>query len=202
MPQNDAKIYYSMKKNIILLLLMSVGIVVHAQTNLAGREYYNANILEDQMRKISQAADDKLGEAKAKALEEAKAKKKRDLTAAEKAEVEKKVEEGRKMIQSLEKGMKTAITVTFKDDKNVVMKVDMKIDDAVMKAAGIGWAKRKMMQTAVSLMPSQKAKYRQSGNMIILEDDEEPDTMFLSDDGKYLTGKLDEKKPFKLTRTK
>ena len=191
-----------MKKNIILLLLMSVGMAVQAQTNLAGREYYNANILEDQMRKISQTADDKLDEVKAKALKEAQEKKKRDLTAAEKAEVEKKVEDGRKMLQAMEKGMKTAVTVTFKDDKNVVVKIDMKIDDAVMKAAGIGWAKRKMMQAAISLMPSQKAKYRLSGNMIVLEDDEEPDTMFLSDDGKYLTGKLDEKKPFKLTRTK
>jgi hypothetical protein len=196
------QIYYSMKKNIILLLLMSVGMAVQAQTNLAGREYYNANILEDQMRKISQTADDKLDEVKAKALKEAQEKKKRDLTAAEKAEVEKKVEDGRKMLQAMEKGMKTAVTVTFKDDKNVVVKIDMKIDDAVMKAAGIGWAKRKMMQAAISLMPSQKAKYRLSGNMIVLEDDEEPDTMFLSDDGKYLTGKLDEKKPFKLTRTK
>ena len=175
---------------------------VQAQTNLAGREYYNANILEDQMRKISQTADDKLDEVKTKALKEAQEKKKRDLTAAEKAEVEKKVEDGRKMLQAMEKGMKTAVTVTFKDDKNVVVKIDMKIDDAVMKAAGIGWAKRKMMQAAISLMPSQKAKYRLSGNMIVLEDDEEPDTMFLSDDGKYLTGKLDEKKPFKLTRTK
>ena len=191
-----------MKKNIILLLLMSVGLTVHAQTNLAGREYYNANILADQMRELSKETDNKLEEMKAKAFEKAREKKKRDLTAAEKAEVEKKVEEGRKMIQAMEKGMKTAVTVTFKDDKNAVVKIDMKIDDAVMKAAGIGWAKRKMMQAAIALMPSQKGKYRLSGNMVIIEDDEEPDTMFLSDDGKYLTGKLDEKKPFKLTRTK
>jgi len=191
-----------MKKNIILLLLMSVGMAVHAQVNLAGREYYNANILSDQMQKLSQEVDNKLDEAKAKALEKAREKKKRDLTAAEKVEVEKKVEEGRKMLQAMEKGMKTAVTVTFKDEKNAVVKIDMKIDDTAMKAAGIGWAKRKMIQAAVSLMPSQKGKYKVSGNMVVLEDDEEPDTMFLSNDGKYLTGKLDENKPFKLTRTK
>lgn len=191
-----------MKKNIILLLFMVVGMVVHAQTNLAGREYYNANILSDQMRKLSQEVDKNIDEAKAKALEKAREKKKRNLTAAEKAEVEKKVEEGRKTLQAMEKGMKTAVTVTFKDEKNAVVKIDMKIDDAVMKAAGISWAKRKMLQAAVSLMPSQKGKYRVSGNMVVFEDDEEPDTMFLSEDGKYLTGKLDEKKPFKLTRTK
>lgn len=175
---------------------------VHAQVNLAGREYYNANILSDQMQKLSQEVDNKLDEAKAKALEKAREKKKRDLTAAEKVEVEKKVEEGRKMLQAMEKGMKTAVTVTFKDEKNAVVKIDMKIDDTAMKAAGIGWAKRKMIQAAVSLMPSQKGKYKVSGNMVVLEDDEEPDTMFLSNDGKYLTGKLDENKPFKLTRTK
>ena len=51
-------------------------------------------------------------------------------------------------------------------------------------------------------MPSsEKVKYTVSGNNIIIPDDKKPDTLRISDDGKYITGKMDEIQ-FKLTRTK
>ena len=106
------------------------------------------------------------------------------------------------MAEAILKGTKTSVTVTFKDDKTVVMKMEMKIDDEAMKNAGIGWAKRKAIQAATAIAPSEKAKYTVKGDMIITDDGEELDTMYLSNDGKTLTGKMDKETSFKLTRTK
>jgi hypothetical protein len=39
------------------------------------------------------------------------------------------------------------------------------------------------------------------GNLVIMDPKDEPDTLRLSDDGKYLYGKFDKKTDFKLTRT-
>ena len=191
-----------MKKSIISLLLLFVCIYIQAQSNLAGRVYYNANILSGKMKEITQEVNKNMAEAKAQAIKEEEQKKKRKLNDSEKAEIEKKVEQAQKLMQAMEKGMKTAITMTFKDEKTVVMKTEMKIDDEALKSAGIGWAKRKAIQAATAISPSEKAKYTVKGNMIILEDEKEPDTMYLSNDGKTLTGKMDKDLSFKLTRTK
>ena len=90
----------------------------------------------------------------------------------------------------------------LKDDKNLVMKTDMKMDDDILKKAGISWAKRKAMKLALAIMPAEKATYHTEGDMIIVEDEKEPDTMRISADGKYIYGKMDEKTKFTLTRTK
>ena len=111
------------------------------------------------------------------------------------------LEEAQKMIKALKDGMKTAVTVTFKDEKNLVMKADMKIDDEVMKAAGIPWAKRKLLKLSAAMAPSQKATYIIKDNLVIVTDEEGPDTLRLSDDGKYLIGTMDKTK-FRLTRIK
>ena len=48
-----------------------------------------------------------------------------DIKALCNTEMDKKTEEGLKMAEAIFKGTKTAVTVTFKDDKTVVMKMDM-----------------------------------------------------------------------------
>lgn len=189
-------------KILITLFLLLASSVVLAQTNMAGRVYHNSNLMTGKIEEVTKDMNKELDKAKADAIKKAEEKKKRKLTAAEKADLEKKTEEGLKMVEAIFKGTKTAVTVTFKDDKTVVMKMDMKVDDEGMKKAGIGWAKRKMIHAACAIAPSEKCKYTVKGNMIITEEGNEKDTMFLSDDGKYLTGKIDEDMPFKLTRTK
>ena len=189
-------------KRIVSMLLLLVCISLQAQKSLEGRVYSNPNILADKMKEMTTISDKDIQDAKAETMKKAEEKKGRKLTAAEMAEVDKKIAEAQKMMRALEKGMSTAIEMTFKDATHVVMKVDMKIDEEVLKAAGIGWAKRKMLKAAMAIMPSQKGTYTVKGNRVIVADDEEPDTMMLSDDGKYLSGKLDEKTPFKLTRVK
>ena len=187
---------------IIPLLLLFVSLGAQAQTNMVGRVYHNANIMAGKMKELTKDIDKKFDEMKADAIKKAEEKKKRKLTAKELAEVEEKVKEGQKMMKAIENGMKTAITITFKDAKTAIMKMDMKLDDAAMKAAGVSWAKRKMLQAACAVAPSDKSKYTVKGDMIIMDDGTDKDTLTLSEDGKYLSGKMDEDTPFKLTRTK
>ena len=191
-----------MKKSIISILLLLGCTNILAQSNLAGRVYYNADILSGKMKEISQKAKKEAANAKAEAIKKAEEKKKRKLTDAEKVEIEKETEKTQKMAEAILKGTKTSVTVTFKDDKTVVMKMEMKIDDEAMKNAGIGWAKRKAIQAATAIAPSEKSKYTIKGDMVITDDGEELDTMYLSNDGKTLTGKMDKETSFKLTRTK
>ena len=191
-----------MKKSIISILLLLGCTNILAQSNLAGRVYYNADILSGKMKEISQKTKKEAANAKAEAIKKAEEKKKRKLTDAEKVEIEKETEKTQKMAEAILKGTKTSVTVTFKDDKTVVMKMEMKIDDEAMKNAGIGWAKRKAIQAATAIAPSEKSKYTIKGDMVITDDGEELDTMYLSNDGKTLTGKMDKETSFKLTRTK
>ena len=171
-----------------------------AQNNMAGREYHNPNIMKDMIEKAFDDADVK--KKLDNAVVDAEKEKGRKLTAEEKAEVEKNTQKAIEMMDAMKKGLSTAITLTFKDDKNLVMKTDMKMDDDILKKAGISWAKRKAMKLALAIMPAEKATYHTEGDMIIVEDEKEPDTMRISADGKYIYGKMDEKTKFTLTRTK
>ena len=191
------------KLYVLLLVVLLCGTqYVQAQTNLSGREYYNANILADEMNDLVKDADAQLAKTRAEAIAKGEKKLGRKLNQQELAVIDKKIKEGQEMMKAMKKGMKTAVTVTFKSDKELVMKADMKIDDEVMKAAGIGWAKRKLMKAAMAVMPSQKGKYVVKGNTIYVDEgDGEKDTLQLSADGKSLSGKMDNKR-FTLKRTK
>ena len=180
-----------------------------AQTNLAGRVYYNPNVLSGELNKMMDGVNEKLDSVRAEAIAKAKKEKGRDLTAAEKAEVDKQVQQAHDTMIALKKGMKTSITVEFKTEKNAVMKLDMSVSEDVLKAAGIGWAKRKAMKAALALAPTtSKVTYEVKGNLVIMNDDGELDTLRLSTDGKQLYGILEQgskdKKPtkFTLNRTK
>lgn len=194
----------TIRRTVMLLLVLMSAAGAAAQESLAGRVYYNANIMQKMLDEAmsKEGLEQKLTHARDSMLIEARKKKGSDLTADEKAKVEEEFQKAQRMMQALKKGMSTAITVEFKSDKEMVMKVDMKMDDDVMKAAGIPWAKRKLMKAAMAVMPSQKAQYERHGNLVICIDDKERDTLTLSADGKRLSGKMDEKTPFTLTRTK
>lgn len=191
-----------MKKSVFIALLLLAAVGAQAQTSLVGRVYHHPNILTDELNKLTTEANKDMKKDVDKAIKKAEEKKGRKLTTEELAEINKEVEEAQKMLKALKEGMKTAVTITFKDEKTMVMKADMKIDDEVMKKAGIPWAKRKMMKVAMAVAPSEKASYERKGNLIIVKDDKEVDTLRLSDDGKYLSGKMDKDTPFRLTLVK
>ena len=191
-----------MKKSFLIALLLLAAVGAQAQTSLVGRVYHHPNILTDELNKLTTEANKDIKKEIDDAIKKAEKKRGRKLTAKELAEINKEVEEAQKMLKALKEGMKTAVTITFKDEKTMVMKADMKIDDEIMKKAGIPWAKRKMMKVAMAVAPSEKASYERKGNLIIVKDDNEVDTLRLSDDGKYLSGKMDKDTPFRLTLVK
>ncbi len=191
-----------MKKSVFIALLLLAAVGTQAQTSLVGRVYHHPNILTDELNKLTTDANKDIKKEIDDAIKKAEKKRGRKLTAKELAEINKEVEEAQKMVMALKDGMKTAVTITFKDEKTMVMKADMKIDDEVMKKAGIPWAKRKMMKVAMAVAPSEKASYERKGNLIIVRDDKEVDTLRLSDDGKYLSGKMDKDTPFRLALVK
>ena len=172
-------------RNVFLVIMLLCGIVsAKAQTSLAGRVYHNPNILAAEIGKEVKDADKKMTEAKAKA-------------------VDTELEKARKMMEAIQKGMKTAITIEFKDATNMVFKADVSVSDDVLKMAGVSWIKRKAMKAALAVAPSsEKGTYVQKGNMIICSDGKDKDTLTISNDGKYVYGKFDKKTSFKLTRTK
>ncbi len=171
-----------------------------AQTDLKGRIYHNPNIMADAMKK---EIDNSWTEAKSQAIAKIEKEKGRKMTDEEKAEFNKKEPEARKKMNEIMNGMRIGITVEFKSDKQAVMKLDMKMNDEVMKQAGIGWVKRKAMQAAMAVLPSsEKVEYVVKDNLVIFDPDDEPDTLRLSDDGKFIFGKFEKKTDFKLTRTK
>ena len=185
------------------IMVLFSTMTIQAQTSLAGRVYHHPNIMAELMDELMKDSGKKLEETKKEALADFEKKKGRKPNADEIKKINEQVKEAQAMLEAIRKGMKTAVTVEFKSDKDVVMKADMKISDAALKAAGVGWAKRKAMLAALAIAPTtQKAKYTVKGNTIYMIDGEERDTMQLSADGKYLSGKMDEKTSFKLPRTK
>ena len=187
---------------LVALLLIGCTTTVWGQTDLSGRTYYHPNIMADELNKAMKDLNKE--DLRKKAIANAEKKKGSKLTADEKAKVDKEVEKAIATAEAIKKGMKTAITVEFKDKKNMVLKADIKISDEALKAAGIGWLKRKAMKAALAVAPSsEKGTYVVKGQQVIMTDkDGEKDTLMLSQDGQYLSGKMDGDTPFKLKRKK
>ena len=186
----------------LVVVAMMTMMTVKAQ-NLTGRTYYNANILAGEMDKKIKEVEQKIPQIKAEGYAKFEKKNGRQPTAAEKAKLEKEVNEAVAQAKALAKGMTTAITVEFKTAKDAVMKADIKISEDALKAAGIGWLKRKALKAALAVAPSSdKVTYVVKGDLIIVDDGEEKDTLRMSSDGRYLYGKFEKDVNFKLTRTR
>ena len=193
-----------MRQLLLSILLCLSGLAqAQSQVNLTGRIYKNDNILADELNKAMAVVDQKMDSVRQAKVVELEKKKGRKLNATEKAEIDKQLAEAQKAMSAIKKGMSTRIEVEFKDARNLVMTMNMSVDDNALKLAGVPWVKRKAMKAALAIAPSsQKCTYRQQGNLIIVEDEEESDTLRLSSDGKYIYGKMDKKTSFKLTRLK
>lgn len=182
---------------------MMFAMNLQAQNSLVGRTYYNANIMTDALNEVTKDMDKKVQDAKAEEIAKLEKKEGRKATRAEIAEIDAKMQKAQKMMEAMTKGMTTELTVTFKTEKEAVMKANISVSDEALKNAGIGWMKRKALKAAIALIPStEKSSYIVKGNLVIMiDDDEGNDTLRLSNDGKYLFGKFDKKTDYKLTRT-
>jgi len=182
---------------------MMFAMNLQAQNSLVGRTYYNANIMTDALNEATKDMDKKVQDAKAEEIAKLEKKEGRKATRAEIAEIDAKMQKAQKMMEAMTKGMTTELTVTFKTEKEAVMKANISVSDEALKNAGIGWMKRKALKAAIALIPStEKSSYIVKDNLVIMiDDDEGNDTLRLSNDGKYLFGKFDKKTDYKLTRT-
>ena len=182
---------------------MMFALNLQAQNSLVGRTYYNANIMTDALYEATKDMDKKVQDAKTEEIAKLEKKEGRKATRAEIAEIDAKMQKAQKMMEAMTKGMTTELTVTFKTEKEAVMKANISVSDEALKNAGIGWMKRKALKAAIALIPStEKSSYIVKGNLVIMiDDDEGNDTLRLSNDGKYLFGKFDKKTDYKLTRT-
>ena len=182
---------------------MMFAMNLQAQNSLVGRTYYNANIMTDALNEVTKDMDKKVQDAKAEEIAKLEKKEGRKATRAEIAEIDAKMQKAQKMMEAMTKGMTTELTVTFKTEKEAVMKANISVSDEALKNAGIGWMKRKALKAAIALIPStEKSSYIVKDNLVIMiDDDEGNDTLRLSNDGKYLYGKFDKKTDYKLTRT-
>ena len=194
----------SLKLTILSAIMFLCSAGAMAQTNLSGRTYYNANIMAEDLNDTTKDIDKKIADARVRAYAKIEQKKGRKPNEKEKAAIEKELQKAAEVSKAVKNGGITIkIKIDFTSDKDMVMDAESKVTDEVLKAAGIGWLKRKAMKAALSLAPSKiKGTYVVNGNMVIFDEDGEKDTLTLSPDGKYLYGKYDKKRNFKLTRTK
>jgi len=191
----------SKKSFIALIVGLAIAVNVSAQSSWAGREYYNKNVIAGMVGDLQKDIDELSN--KDKLYAEAEKEKGRKLTAKERAKMDEQVDKAIKMARGLLNGMKTSIKITFVDATNVVSTMVMTVSEDVLKQSGIGWAKRKLLSMASGQEQTEKGTYTVKGNNVYLKNkDGELDTLTVSADGKILTGKMDDKNVFKLTRTK
>lgn len=193
-----------MKKFLVMAIVaMMTALSAEAQTSLVGREYHNPNIMSDIYKDIERQVAD----MKAKALVKIEEKKGRKLTEAEMKEFKELIGKEESKLRAMKNGTSMSMTVTFKNDKTAVVKAKMKMTDEAMKAADIGWLKRKALKAAMAVMPAADMPYIIKGNMVILQDEEENDTLYISADRNSLSGiyrgkKKSENIHYTLARTK
>ena len=193
-----------MKKLLVFIAVaMMTALGADAQTSLVGREYHNPNIMSDIYKDIERQVAD----MKAKALVKIEEKKGRKLTEAEMKEFKELIGKEESKLRAMKNGTSMSMTVTFKNDKTAVVKAKMKMTDEAMKAADIGWLKRKALKAAMAVMPAADMPYIIKGNMVILQDEEENDTLYISADRNSLSGiyrgkKKSENIHYTLARTK
>ncbi|MBQ9261163.1 MAG: hypothetical protein IJ185_03545 [Prevotella sp.] len=193
-----------MKKFLMMVAVtLMTALSAEAQTSLVGREYHNPNIMSDIYKDI----DRQVADMKAKALVKLEEKKGRKLTEAEMKEFKELIGKEESKLRAMKNGTSMSMTVTFKNDKTAVVKAKMKMTDEAMKAADIGWLKRKALKAAMAVMPAADMPYIIKGNMVILQDEEENDTLYISADRNSLSGiyrgkKKSENIHYTLARTK
>ena len=111
------KAFWGMTTVILLCFTMSL----QAQTNLVGRIYQNSNILDQEMKEKMAELDKEIVEKKSEIYAEAEKKKGRKLTAAETAELDKQLKEGKEKAAAVMKAMKTSVSIEFKTTTQAVM---------------------------------------------------------------------------------
>ena len=183
------------------LLLVVCSIATFGQGGLKGRVYYSGDIIAEKLDAAVKEIEQNRPQLRAEAICKLEEKKGRKLNAAEMESIDSELDEKLEKAKLKRASTSMSLTITFTRDNELAMKPNKKIDDEVLKHAGLNWIKRKsLMVTSMMTTKSNKVIFFRKGNQIITKA-ETPDTLQISEDGKFIYGKFDGI-PFTLTRTK
>lgn len=183
------------------LLLVVCSVATFGQGGLKGRVYYSGDIIAEKLDAAVKEIEQNRPQLRAEAICKLEEKKGRKLNAAEMGSIDSELDEKLEKAKLKRASTSMSLTITFTRDNELAMKPNEKIDDEVLKQAGLNWIKRKsLMVTSMMTTKSNKVTFFRKGNQIITKA-ETPDTLQISEDGKFIYGKFDGI-PFMLTRTK
>ena len=183
------------------LLLVVCSVTTFGQGGLKGRVYYSGDIIAEKLDAAVKEIEQNRPQLRAEAICKLEEKKGRKLNAAEMGSIDSELDEKLEKAKLKRASTSMSLTITFTRDNELAMKPNEKIDDEVLKQAGLNWIKRKsLMVTSMMTTKSNKVTFFRKGNQIITKA-ETPDTLQISEDGKFIYGKFDGI-PFTLTRTK
>lgn len=158
---------------IICATLMSLG--AYAQQSLAGRVYYNGNLME---KELSQT-------------------KKEMANLSKEAESEEEKEEVKGM-DAILNAVVSKMTLTFIDDKTAEIHIEAKFDEDKAKKEGASWMMRKLVKMKIGKGRSEKGKtsYTVNGRKVLVKASKKKETRTfdLSEDGKTLSFVMKDKK--------
>lgn len=183
-------------------MLLAVTTSISAPTSLVGRVYHNPNIMASAFEQRG-TFDKKIADAKKEAIAKKEKEKGRKLSQKELDAIDKSLTDAQKQADALKTCLSVAITAEFTSPTDIVLKQKGTVDENGLKAAGVGWLKRKALKMALKMAPeAEKGKYEVKGNLVIIIDGKDRDTLTLGNDGRTLSGKFDEEMTFILNRTK
>ena len=192
-----------MKYTIIIscLLFVVCSVATFAQGGLKGRVYYSSDIIAEKLDAAVKEIEQNRSQLRSEAISKLEEKKGRKLNATEIESIDSELDSELEKAKLLRASTSMSHTISFTRDNELVIKPNKKIDDEVLKQAGLNWIKRKsMMVKSMMTTKSNKVTFFRKGNLIITKA-ETPDTLQISEDNKFLYGKFDDIS-FMLTRTK
>jgi hypothetical protein len=160
----------------VFAILLSSFLKVSAQGSLAGRVYYNSNIMEKELKDYKKESKDLSKEAQ---------------TQEEKEQV--------KGLDAVMDAIVSKMTVKFIDDKTAEMSIDVKFDEQKAKDGGASWMMRKMVKLKLGKGMSEKGQvaYTVNGRKVTIKSLKKKGKdkfLELSEDGKTLLLDMDKRK--------
>lgn len=166
--------------------VMSVG--VNAQTGLAGQRFYNSDIMANvlpELKKQMEAARNRM-------VSDAEKKKGRKLTDAELKEISQNVKKSIPADRMINAMMTMSMEFDFISESKVHMTMEPQLKEDLLRQAKVGWARRQALKLMLKAIPrSARESYIRKGSMVIVSPGDEPDTLYLNQDGTGLSGKFE-----------
>ena len=181
-----------MKRILSVLVIMAIygvmSVGTYAQTGLAGQRFYNSDIMANVMPELKK----QMAATRDRMVQEAEKKKGSKLTEAELKEIRQNISKNIPPDRMIHAMMTMSMEFNFISDSKVQMTMDPQLKEDLFKQAKVGWGRRQALKLMLKAMPrSARESYIRKGNMVIVSPTDEPDTLYLNQDGTKLSGKFE-----------